>query len=175
MTMCENFFSKQAFVISEVARFNGVLVSSLPAVQYGRLFYRFFDLCKIEALIYNKVHFGDYMVFDDEALSEIKCWMTNINISYCLNKITASSLIVATDASQILVWGGIFNDLRDNGRWTAEESSLHINVLELKAILFSVQSLFKNSSDVHIRVRTDNSTAVAYINNLGDVKSIQCH
>ena len=99
--------------------------------------------------------------------------MTNINISYCLTKITAPSLIV--DASQIQVWGGIFNDLRDNGRWTAEESSLHINVLELKAILFSVQSLFKNSSDVHIRVRTDNSTAVGYINNLGRVKSIQCH
>ena len=72
MTMCENFFSKLAFVIREVARFIGVLVSSLPAVQYGRLFYRFFDLCKIKALIYKKVHFGDHMVFDDEVLSEIK-------------------------------------------------------------------------------------------------------
>ena len=52
---------------------------------------------------------------------------------------------------------------------------MHINVLELKAILFGLRSFLNEESSKHIRIKTDNSSAVSYINNFGGVKSIQCH
>jgi len=52
---------------------------------------------------------------------------------------------------------------------------MHINELELKAIYFGLLSFCSEISDVHIRIRSDNITAVTYINNLGGVRSIKCH
>ena len=52
------------------------------------------------------------------------------------------------------------------------EKEKHINILELKAVLFAlkaqVQKPFK-----HFRIITDNTTAVAYVNKMGGVKSTE--
>ena len=61
------------------------------------------------------------------------------------------------------------------GQWTAEEVTCHINVLELKAIFFALCSFLKTVKHEHILIKTDNTTAVSYINNLGGVKSLHCH
>ena len=61
------------------------------------------------------------------------------------------------------------------GRWSKEESILHINVLELQAALFALQSLYNNDTDVHIQMQLDNTTAVAYINSMGGSKSPPCN
>jgi hypothetical protein len=172
ITMCKMFFSRQKFVIRDVARFIGVLVSSMPAVQYGKLFYRFLEKCKVNALKINKGNFDELMVFDDEALSEIEWWLNNVSNSY--RPIEVAGYSITTDAS-LIGWGCVCNDLKASGRWSSDEIHLHINVLELKAILFSLLSLFKDIQNSHIRVLSDSSTAVSYINNFGGVKSIQCH
>ena len=50
----------------------------------------------------------------------------------------------------------------------------HINVLELKAILFGLKVLGKGLTKVYIKVLTDNSTAVACIKNFGTGRSQEC-
>ena len=50
----------------------------------------------------------------------------------------------------------------------------HIDVLELKAILFRLKALAKSLTKVHIEVLTDNSTAVACINKFDTSKSQEC-
>ena len=52
--------------------------------------------------------------------------------------------------------------------------TLHINVLELKTVLFGLKSFFLDTNGVHIRVQCDNNMAVSYILNMGGVKSIEC-
>lgn len=47
----------------------------------------------------------------------------------------------------------------------------HINFLELKAIWLSLLSFASSIKNAHLAVKCDNSTAVAYINNLGGRKS----
>ena len=54
-----------------------------------------------------------------------------------------------------------------------EEETDHINVLELRAILFG-QSLCENVSG-HVRIMTDNTTALAYVNHHRGVKSPECN
>ena len=64
-------------------------------------------------------------------------------------------------------WGACLNDTTTGGRWSSTEERHHINYLELKAILLGLQSLCKEVTHDHIRVMTDNITAVAYVPNMG--------
>ena len=53
------------------------------------------------------------------------------------------------------------------GLFSTPKMKEHINVLELKAILFGLTSFAKGLTKVHIKVLNNNSTAVAYINRFG--------
>ena len=58
------------------------------------------------------------------------------------------------------------------GRWSSLDRN-HINVLELKAILMALKSYFRHNCNVkHVHILTDNSTALAYINNVGGMHSV---
>ena len=61
--------------------------------------------------------------------------------------------------------GGLFSD---------EETQNHINVLELKAILFGLESLARHMRLAHIRILCGNSTEVACINKFGTSHSGKC-
>ena len=63
-------------------------------------------------------------------------------------------------------------DIETHGEWSLEELELHINVKELLAAFFAVQSFYPLHKNVlHIRLEIDNSTAVADSNNYGSIKS----
>ena len=69
----------------------------------------------------------------------------------------------------------MFEKQSTGGLWTNDEQNLHIKGLELKAVLLGLKSWFTDQSNVHIRIKSDNTTAVAYVNNKGGVKSLDCH
>ena len=52
-----------------------------------------------------------------------------------------------------------------NGRWSDSEKTLHIDCLELLAIKLTIKSYLPRKVLVrHLRIMSDNSTAMAYIN-----------
>ena len=58
--------------------------------------------------------------------------------------------------------------------FSKSEMKGHINLLELKAILFGLKALEKGLTKIHIIVLTDNSTTVACINKFGTCRSQEC-
>ena len=52
-----------------------------------------------------------------------------------------------------------------------EERKHHINWLELQGGVFAVRTFAKDKSNIHVRLRMDNTTAIAYINRLGGTRS----
>ena len=74
--------------------------------------------------------------------------------------------MITSDAS-IQGWGAVCQGVRTGGRWTAEESQSHINMLELKAAFLAIQSFLKEQEAVNVLVRLDNRTAIAYLNRMG--------
>ena len=66
------------------------------------------------------------------------------------------------------------NDVSTGGRWSDLEKDDHINVLEMRAILLGLQSFFSLEKEVDILVKSDNTTAIAYLNKLGGSKSSEC-
>ena len=64
-------------------------------------------------------------------------------------------------------WGAVNGSLSASGRWSQSESKHHINYLELLASFYALQCFVSNSRSIHVTLALDNSTAVAYIINMG--------
>ena len=70
-------------------------------------------------------------------------------------------------------WGAVFGGQDIEGRWVASEASRHKKVLELEAAFFALKSFGDKFTGAHIQLHLDNTTALAYINNMGGSKSVE--
>jgi hypothetical protein len=77
---------------------------------------------------------------------------------------------IICDAS-LKVWGAIFQTQSINGRWSEKEQYFHINYLQLLAIFFALKSFCRDFYSKHVHIFCDNTSAVAYINNMGGIQS----
>ena len=53
------------------------------------------------------------------------------------------------------------------GRWNCRENKCHINFLELQATFFCLKAFCKSKTRLHVLLKLDNTTDVAYINKKG--------
>ena len=67
-------------------------------------------------------------------------------------------------------WGAHLNEYTARGTWSLPESKLHINYLELKAVLLALQEFKDFCSDKIVLIATDNTTVVSYINKEGGMR-----
>jgi hypothetical protein len=51
----------------------------------------------------------------------------------------------------------------------------HINYLELLAVFHAIESFCKNHKNTYVGLRIDNTCAIAYLNNMGGIKSVECN
>ena len=67
-------------------------------------------------------------------------------------------------------WGAHLLDRSVSGIWLSQESSLHISLLEMKALFLALQS-FVDATDHRVTAMCDNSSVVAYVNKQGGTVS----
>ena len=129
----------------------GMMVACSPGVEYVSLFYRQTDREKTAALKANLGDFDKTMILSLKAPEDIKWWIVNA----CLFKKHLDhgkiSHVLYTDAS-IKEWGASMTNETTGGEWSTTEKDHHINYLEIRAILFGLQSLCRDMSNVHIKV-----------------------
>ena len=65
----------------------------------------------------------------------------------------------------------VLNKFRSISQWSDTGPSWP-SCLELLAIFLALKSLYKNSSHVHINFQCDNTSAIAYINDMGGTSPI---
>jgi len=66
-------------------------------------------------------------------------------------------------------WGTTGQGKSTNDKWSSQESTRHINFLELKAAFLVLKTFLKGQSHKVVLLKMDNSSAVAYINSSSDV------
>ena len=71
-------------------------------------------------------------------------------------------------------WGARMGDSKISGTWTLTDRKLHINCLELKAVIFALQHWALLLQGHQVMIATDNSTVVSYINKQGGTRSPPC-
>ena len=113
------------------------------------------------------------MTIPRDACVELQWWSNNaLNLEKNI-LIPNPEFVLATDAST-LGWGAVFGNCSTNGTWSSHEANLHINVLELKAVLYGLKSLV-HVTNTHVKVLSDNTTAVCTINRMGTCHSNPCN
>ena len=160
--------------IREVASAVGSMVSYMPAVQYGSLFYKQIEIEKIEALKQNHGNFDKTMTLSPLAKEHARWWKSEAPREPTKINVMKFEHTLCTDAS-LDGWGATREGLKCGGRWLEKEKTSHINELELIAIEFGLKSLCGQLRNTHIRIKTDNTTAVAYVQNMGGCKSVKCN
>lgn len=163
--------------IRMVAQVIGKVIATFPAVEYGPLYYRSMERDKIAALRQNRGHFDRKMKLSLEAKEELKWWMNNVSMASSPIVRKKPDLELHTDASG-LGWGATDLQKQTGGRWNEFEAERarnnEINFLETLAAGLGIKSFCMNKRNVHVMVRIDNTTAVAYLNHMGGCKSAMC-
>jgi len=80
------------------------------------------------------------------------------------------SLVLESDASN-MGWGATNGKDRTGGRWSLEETTHHINYLELLAIFLALKTFARDLNQCTILCKSDNVTAVTYLNQKGGAHS----
>ena len=158
--------------IRMLSSFIGNLTASFEAVPEGRLYYRHLEWCKSLSLELNNRNFDAPCFLSVQGREEITWWVENVENSFAyIQDIPDVEKTIYTDASKHLGGGwGASDEVHGeiNGRWSMEEQELNINCLELKAIKLALKSFVPLYNQCrHIRVMSDNTTAIAYINKKG--------
>ena len=73
-----------------------------------------------------------------------------------------------TDAS-LMGWGAVCRGTKTGGPWSREEQSLHINCLEMLAAFLAFKCFFREEKSIHVHLKMDNASAIAYINKMGEI------
>ena len=95
-------------------------------------YYRWLEKDKKHALKVNKGNFTALMSLPDRAKTELQWWSNNITTGYNYIVHALMSATVYSDAS-LKGWGAAMNYSPTGGIWSHQESTHHINYLELLA------------------------------------------
>ena len=172
LSNCNLLLQNDNPTIRQVAEVIGILVSNFPGAQYGPLHYRHLERDKYSALVAKKGDYSSAMHLSQPALTEIQWWINNatrLRRNICHGN---PNVIIQSNASK-LGWGAVYGKRKSGGRWTPSEAQSHINILELYAAFFALKCFCTDMHDIHVQIQIDNTTAAAYINNMGGSKSVE--
>lgn len=164
--------TKHRITIREMSAFIGNLVASEHGVPLASIHYKYLEVVRSKMLL---THCGDYDAqfnLDERSRDMIRWWTLYDFAPRSLLTMDITHFLFA-DASN-KGWGATLGKAVAGSQW-AEKELCHINVLELKAILLGLQALCKDMVNVHIRVHSDNSTAVSCIERGGSTKIDLCN
>ena len=147
--------------LQDLSSFIGLAVASALAVELAPLRYKYLEILRNQGLVRSCGDYYTNITLDDHARDLITWWVANIDFQEESLLSSSPDCELFTDAC-LTGWGASIGDVTTGGHWAHEELD-HINILELKAILLGMQSLCRDRTGSHVRLRSDNTTAVACI------------
>ena len=154
-----------------LSRLIGKTNATSQMIPPAPLFFRYLQMTLTRALELSIQNYDTVLSLTPECMEELTWWdqqMSRWNGRSLLSK--EVDLVIDSDAS-LQGWGAACKGQKTGGPWSETEAQMHINCLKLLATTFAVKTFAKNMSQCNILLRIDNTTAVAYINNLGGTVS----
>jgi len=173
---CQQVLDKKRLTIWDMAQILGSLSATSPGNRFAKLYAKKMETDKTRALSTACGNYDARCYLSAEAKIDVLWWITNIQHVYRPILIADPAHVLYTDASH-QGWGRFYTNtkLSEGGRWTPEENCMHINYLELLAVLYSLRSHLHQVSDCHVRVFTDNTVTMLCINQQGSTHSDDCN
>jgi len=172
---CRNLITHPRFTIRELAQVLGFMTASMPANPHARLFSKQLEKWKIQSLKENHGNFEAHIKLPDNLISDLDWWISQIHGMSKPIQMSKPKIVLYTDASKA-GWGCHVSETKEStsGRWSLQEQNFHINTLELLAVFYSLQALFSNVENSHVRIMTDNTVTMMSINKQGSTASESC-
>ena len=145
-----------------------------PASKYGPLHYRNLDNDKTVALQHSFGKFDSPMTLSVNSKHELLWWRNNIDSVFNHIATPPIKFKMHCDASNT-GWGVKFLSFNTGGSWSLKEQVLHINLKEMLAIFYSLNTFKGYIKHSHVLIFSDNTTAVSVINHMGTSKSQDCN
>jgi len=169
LTKLQNIDSISKISIRFFAELIGTLVSVKYAVPYSQMHSRMLERAKTHELRRNNGDFDAKMRVPTNCRLELDWWKSAIMDAECPIRVDSYECVIFTDASTT-GWGAYTSGTSTHGWWSESEIKLHINELELLAILYGLRSLCSHCRNNQILIRCDNTTAISYVNRQGGTK-----
>ena len=160
---CSRLFSS---TLNKLCVFTRVLEFCRPAVWSAPLHYRQLQELQISSL----KRWADYdqqILLTRPAKLDLLWWINNLHFLKGSRILPSTADITITSDASKMGWGASMGTLTTGGKWLQVEAQEHINILELKAAFFALKSFLKDKINKVILLKLDNTTAVAYLNNMG--------
>ncbi len=142
----------------------GFIVAALPATVYRKAHYRSLEFAKVDQLHRAADNFDGRFQWPEQCRTDLVWWASPVNRFKASFELLPTTTTLTTDAS-LEGWGAIWNSQEVHGAWENDER--HIDELELRAVLQALETLPIVSPNQRILLCCDNTTAVAYVNNMG--------
>ena len=151
----------------------GKLSAAADLIILGRLHSRPLQMCLLFVWKPHILPLDHQVTINNMNKFHLKWWMnTNRFIQGVPIHPQDPQTFLYTDASHY-GWGAHLEpmSLSFNGRWSEDQSQLHINMLEIMAIRHALIKAFKYIHHSCVMISTDNTTVVSYINKQGGTHS----
>ncbi|XP_052449323.1 uncharacterized protein LOC128011199 [Carassius gibelio] len=161
--------------LAQFQRLLGMISAAIKVVPLGLLKARPLQWWINKFQLHPKLHRRVKLKVTQKCVQALRPWISSSRLGQGvpLGNIPARRMVVTTDAS-LKGWGAVWQGRSVRGSWMFPWTMEHINVLELRAIYLSLRHLIPFLQDRHVLVRTDNMSAVYYINHQGGTRSLRC-
>jgi hypothetical protein len=142
----------------------GFLVAAIPTTVYGKAHYRELEFAKLQALQDGRFDFDARFSWTDACRTDLEWWLHPSRTFSASFRASPTTTTLTTDAS-LEGWGAIWEGNMIHGAW--EDDTRRIDELELRVVLQAIDTFDILRPGQHVLLRCDNTTAVAYVNNMG--------
>ena len=173
---CHQMLSRPKVSLRSIAQILGLLESYRPAIWRAPLHMRRLQAQLTLGLKNSLQSYEAEVNLSPLSKQELQWCIQNIELcngSPVTTPPPRAHLTIFTDASKQR-WGAVCDNQQANGKWSATEKLLHINILELKGAFLAIQALLKNKRSMTVSLNMDNSSAVAYINHKAGHTRLSC-
>ena len=150
----------------------GVLTATEKIVPFGRIHFRSLQ-CFLNDHLTRKTPKYHQVELPLAAWKDLQWWSDKDKVFRGLAMSRQiPDLQIQTDASTS-GWGINLNGSLLSGTWSSQETQLHINLLEMKAVLLACQKLTMHMKHKTVLFLIDNQTVVSYLRKQGGTRSRQ--
>ena len=163
---------KSRFIpIRVLAKLIGIFISCTAIFPQGKLFFRDLEGTKVRALSQNNNSWDAVAELTAENFSTIHWWRSFIqeNKPYRFTKRSIS--LEAFSDSSLSGWGFKLANTTISHPFSTLDSTSNINDLEMRAILYGLQTFQNQLQHQHLLLHCDNTTCIADLQNFGSMKS----
>ena len=168
----QSLLTKEVVSVRQLAHIVGKLNSTALAVLPAPLHYRELQNLKISSL-HEMESYNAQTALSPAARDDLSWWLGQLQRWNGRSFIVKRPEVVIQSDASLRGWGAVYQGQCIQGRWSFEESTWHINCLELKAATLAIQTFLNGQRNLQVHIQLDNTSAVAYINHKGGTHSPQ--